>query len=149
MLKAQVLIVIILIAFIYNSPHMFEIYVIDCWSLPYDGPNKDVCPTALRQDEVSYCSGIVRIPQEYMTIYYAYMYTIVMAGGPVVLLIVINTAIVVAMRRQASQNPGAQSDIVTLVLVVCLFISCNVLVRAAHQARTTPRHICRLFLTSF
>ncbi|CAI5456258.1 unnamed protein product [Caenorhabditis angaria] len=108
-----ILCMIIIIGFVYNSPHMFEIYVIDCWSLTYNTRSKDVCPTALRANP------------DYLTIYYAYMYTIVMAVGPVVLLIVINTAIVLSMRK--SSNNGTDSDIITLVLVVCLFITCNIL----------------------
>uniref|UniRef100_A0A1I7X359 G_PROTEIN_RECEP_F1_2 domain-containing protein n=1 Tax=Heterorhabditis bacteriophora TaxID=37862 RepID=A0A1I7X359_HETBA len=65
--------------------------------------------------------------QDYLTIYYAYMYTIIMAGGPVVLLIVINSVIVIALKRNKQDNQN-DSDILTLVFVVCLFISCNVLV---------------------
>ena len=120
-------------AFVYNSPHMFEIFVIDCWSIPFGAITKDVCPTALRTDPVSETSGptyfslinghlfshktrLIRkgrglrgghtcclkettVFQDYLTIYYAYMYTIVMAGGPVFLLILINSAIVIAMKR--------------------------------------------------
>jgi hypothetical protein len=76
---------------------------------------------ALRQNEV------------YYTFYYAYLYTIVMAAGPVLLLIILNTAIVVIMRQscnEANQSGSNQSgsDITTFVLVVCLFISCNILV---------------------
>ncbi|UMM42655.1 hypothetical protein L5515_018399 [Caenorhabditis briggsae] len=48
-----------------------------------------------------------------------------MAVGPVFLLVIINSAIVISMRR--SSSPNSESDIITLVLVVCLFISCNVL----------------------
>ncbi|VDL69407.1 unnamed protein product [Nippostrongylus brasiliensis] len=109
-----VLFIIVFIAFLYNSPHMYEIYVIDCWSLPYRAVSKDVCPTALRSNPA------------YLTIYYAYLYTIVMAAGPVFLLIMINSAIVIAMKRSRREDQN-DSDILTLVLVVCLFISCNVL----------------------
>uniref|UniRef100_A0A8L8JTK9 G_PROTEIN_RECEP_F1_2 domain-containing protein n=1 Tax=Heligmosomoides polygyrus TaxID=6339 RepID=A0A8L8JTK9_HELPZ len=110
----QVLFIIVCVAFVYNSPHMFEIYVIDCWSMPYNTLSKDVCPTALRTNPA------------YLTFYYAYLYTIVMAAGPVLLLIVINSAIVVSMKRNKREDQN-DSDILTLVLVVCLFISCNVL----------------------
>lgn len=65
--------------------------------------------------------------QMYFTIYYAWMYTLVMAVGPVILLIVLNSAIVICMRRSPPQV-DSDSDIITLVLVVCLFISCNILV---------------------
>ncbi|ETN80172.1 hypothetical protein NECAME_09338 [Necator americanus] len=112
--STQILLIIVCIAFIYNSPHMFEIYVVDCWSMPYGAVSKDVCPTALRSNP------------DYLTIYYAYLYTIVMAAGPVSLLVVINSAIVVSMKRNKREEQN-DSDILTLVLVVCLFISCNVL----------------------
>ncbi|PIC19405.1 hypothetical protein B9Z55_024971 [Caenorhabditis nigoni] len=108
-----VIVKILLLGALYNSPHMYEIYVIDCWSTMYNTASKDVCPTALRADE------------DYVRIYYVYMYTIVMAVGPVFLLVIINSAIVISMRR--SSSPNSESDIITLVLVVCLFISCNVL----------------------
>uniref|UniRef100_A0A1I7USC5 G_PROTEIN_RECEP_F1_2 domain-containing protein n=1 Tax=Caenorhabditis tropicalis TaxID=1561998 RepID=A0A1I7USC5_9PELO len=108
-----IIVKIFLLGTFYNSPHMYEIYVIDCWSTMYNTASKDVCPTALRANE------------DYVRIYYVYMYTIVMAVGPVFLLIIINSAIVISMRR--SSSPNSESDIITLVLVVCLFISCNVL----------------------
>ncbi|CAB3400156.1 unnamed protein product [Caenorhabditis bovis] len=108
-----ILCLIVITAFLYNAPHMFEIYVIDCWSLVYNTASKDVCPTALRANP------------DYLKIYYAYMYTIVMAVGPVVFLIVLNSAIVLSMRKSNSSN--CESDIITLVLVVCLFITCNIL----------------------
>ncbi|EYC36688.1 hypothetical protein Y032_0867g2775 [Ancylostoma ceylanicum] len=45
-----ILFIIVCVAFLYNSPHMFEIYVVDCWSMPYGAVSKDVCPTALRSN---------------------------------------------------------------------------------------------------
>ncbi|KAH7728283.1 Protein FRPR-1 [Aphelenchoides avenae] len=104
----------------FNLPHLFEVYVVNCWSVPFTSPNYDVCPTALRQNEV------------YAIIYYAYGYTIIMALGPVLLLLILNTAIVLIMRQTCAgvsdrnSNQGG-SDITTLVLVVCLFIACNIL----------------------
>ncbi|KHJ84848.1 hypothetical protein OESDEN_15433, partial [Oesophagostomum dentatum] len=47
-----VIFIIICVALIYNSPHMYEIYVVDCWSVPYKAVSKDVCPTALRSNPV-------------------------------------------------------------------------------------------------
>ncbi|KHJ83243.1 hypothetical protein OESDEN_17060 [Oesophagostomum dentatum] len=67
-----------------------------------------------------------QLKQDYLTFYYAYLYTIVMAAGPVSLLVIINSAIVIYMRRNKT-GEQKESDILTLVLVVCLFISCNVL----------------------
>lgn len=45
----------------------------------------------------------------YLNIYYAYMYTIVMAAGPVILLIAINSAIVIYMRRFESLKNKANN----------------------------------------
>ncbi|VDK53430.1 unnamed protein product [Anisakis simplex] len=113
-LSFQVLACIVFMAALYNSPHMFEIIVIDCWSVPYSQQSLDVCPTDLRQSEM------------YFTVYYAWMYTLVMAVGPVALLIALNSAIIIYMRHHPPQE-DSDSDIITLVLVVCLFISCNML----------------------
>lgn len=110
----QVLAFIVTLAVLYNSPHMFEIRVIDCWSLQFWEESVDVCPTDLRVNET------------YFKIYYAWMYSIVMAVGPVTLLIILNTTIVITVRGSQPQLDG-DSDVITLVLVVCLFVSCNVL----------------------
>ncbi|VDN58649.1 unnamed protein product [Dracunculus medinensis] len=102
----QVVIGIFLIAAMYNSPHMFEIFVVDCWSLTYSHQSLDT----------------------YLTVYYAWLYTAVMAVGPVISLIILNTAIILSIKhgKKTSQD-DSDSDIITLVLVVCLFISCNIL----------------------
>uniref|UniRef100_A0A915DHA4 G-protein coupled receptors family 1 profile domain-containing protein n=1 Tax=Ditylenchus dipsaci TaxID=166011 RepID=A0A915DHA4_9BILA len=78
-----------------------------------------------------------RQDETYFTLYYAYLYTIVMAVGPVVLLIILNSAIVLAMRfsynKEVAGNntdntsDDSTTDVITLVLVVCLFITCNIL----------------------
>ncbi|VDO58884.1 unnamed protein product [Onchocerca flexuosa] len=41
-------------AMLYNSPHMFEINVVDCWNIEYAEKSIDVCPTDLRRNEVCY-----------------------------------------------------------------------------------------------
>lgn len=99
-----------------------------------------------------------------MTFYYAYLYTIVMAVGPILILIgiylsfndlihfakdliVLNSAIVLVIRVKDKRNKYAainkiedlsttvasadtsSSELTTLVIVVCLFISCNILVK--------------------
>ncbi|VBB33290.1 unnamed protein product [Acanthocheilonema viteae] len=102
-----------MLAMLYNSPHMFEIDVITCWNIVYAEKSIDVCPTDLRQSQL------------YLTVYYAWMYTVVMAVGPVLILIVLNSAIIIALRSTLSVS--GDSDIITLVVVVCLFIACNVL----------------------
>ncbi|CAD5235764.1 unnamed protein product [Bursaphelenchus xylophilus] len=107
----------ILLAVLFNISHVFEISVIHCWNTHYTQPSYDVCPTELRQNEI------------YFTFYYAYLYTIVMAVGPVLLLIILNTAIVIIMRhtRESGQTSDSGSDIATFVLIVCLFIACNIM----------------------
>ncbi|KAI6191651.1 putative G-protein coupled receptor C02B8.5 [Aphelenchoides bicaudatus] len=107
----------VLLAAIFNFPHLFEIRVEYCYNVHYRTFSYDVCPTALRQNEI------------YYTLYYAYLYTIVMAAGPVILLIILNSAIVVIMKQNSTdqEQSSQSSDITTFVLVVCLFISCNVL----------------------
>uniref|UniRef100_A0A8R1TRZ7 G_PROTEIN_RECEP_F1_2 domain-containing protein n=2 Tax=Onchocerca TaxID=6281 RepID=A0A8R1TRZ7_ONCVO len=102
-----------MLALLYNSPHMFEINVIDCWNIGYAEKSIDVCPTDLRQSEL------------YLTVYYAWMYTVVMAVGPVLVLIVLNSAIIIAFRKTLPVS--GDSDIMALVVVVCLFITCNIL----------------------
>ncbi|GMT03125.1 hypothetical protein PENTCL1PPCAC_25299, partial [Pristionchus entomophagus] len=116
----QTVIIIVLLALAYNAPHLFEIYVIDCWSLPYKKPSKDVCPTELRGNEM------------YVSIYYAWMYTIVMAAGPLLLLILINTSEYENLRFFYKENTSIShdcdsGDVITLILVVALFVTCNIL----------------------
>ncbi|MFH4977805.1 hypothetical protein AB6A40_004514 [Gnathostoma spinigerum] len=111
----KAIVCIALVASVYNSPHLFEIFVIECWSLRHAVVSLDVCPTALRQN------------QTYFTVYYAWMYTLVMAVGPVILLILLNTCIIISMRNLPARQNEGDSDAITLVLVVCLFITCNIL----------------------
>ncbi|KAE9547458.1 hypothetical protein FO519_009328 [Halicephalobus sp. NKZ332] len=100
----------------FNFPHWFEIKVIHCWSTPYQISTFDVCPTDLRLSET------------YYEIYYAYLYTIFMAIGPVFLLIVLNFVIFLILKKKSQEeSESEESDIVTLILVVCLFIACNIL----------------------
>ncbi|EFO12339.1 hypothetical protein LOAG_16195, partial [Loa loa] len=100
-------------AMFYNSPHIFEINVITCWNIIHGKKSIDVCPTDLRQNQL------------YLTVYYVWMYSIVMAIGPVLILIILNTAIIIALRNTLSVSDD--SNIITLVAIVCLFIACNIL----------------------
>ncbi|KAM3729167.1 putative G-protein coupled receptor [Dirofilaria immitis] len=102
-----------ILAIFYNSPHIFEINIVNCWNIGYAEESIDVCPTDLRQNEL------------YLTVYYAWMYTVIMAIGPVLILIILNSAIIIALRNTLSVS--GDSDIITLVVVVCLFITCNIL----------------------
>jgi hypothetical protein len=114
-----IVVLIVLLACCYNVSHLFEVYVVDCWSATFHEITLDVCPTEFRADPV------------YIQLYYVYGYTFVMAGGPVFLLLVLNSAIIIGSRRKRlrSDEPlTAGTDVITLVLVVFLFIFCNTLV---------------------
>lgn len=56
-------------AALYNSPHMFEIFVIDCWSVPYSQQSLDVCPTDLRQNQVTSAIWIFEMYMQIMLIF--------------------------------------------------------------------------------
>uniref|UniRef100_A0A915Q692 G-protein coupled receptors family 1 profile domain-containing protein n=1 Tax=Setaria digitata TaxID=48799 RepID=A0A915Q692_9BILA len=109
----KIVAIIFMLAMLYNSPHMLEISVITCWNVIYAEKSIDVCPSDLRQSQL------------YLTVYYAWLYTAIMAVGPVLILIVLNSLIIIGLRNALSVS--GESDIITLVLVVCLFITCNVL----------------------
>ena len=47
----------------FNLPHVFEISLINCWSVPYSVESYDVCPSALSLNET------------YNVLYYMYAYT--------------------------------------------------------------------------
>lgn len=117
---------IIFVACCYNVSHLFEVYIVDCWSSTFNEITLDVCPTEFRADPV------------YIQLYYVYGYTFVMAGGPVFLLCVLNSAIIIGSRRKRRRTAdplAAGTDVITLVLVVFLFIFCNTLVRLLSRFR--------------
>uniref|UniRef100_A0A1I8ADM5 G_PROTEIN_RECEP_F1_2 domain-containing protein n=1 Tax=Steinernema glaseri TaxID=37863 RepID=A0A1I8ADM5_9BILA len=96
--------------FLYNIPHFFEIQAIPCIDNRFDTESLQICPTAIRMDPV------------YYTIYYTYMYTTFMAVGPLLLLVILNILVVSTV---LTKGAGDDSDTVSLILVVCLFIFCN------------------------
>lgn len=57
----QIITGVVIAACSFNLPHLFEVYVVNCWSLPFSGPNYDVCPTALRQNEVGAISRLISV----------------------------------------------------------------------------------------
>ncbi|KAF7639368.1 G_PROTEIN_RECEP_F1_2 domain-containing protein [Meloidogyne graminicola] len=101
-----------ILAIFYNIPHFFELRAIKCLE-EREGINEislQICPTEFRMNHI------------YYSVYYTYMYTVFMAIGPLVLLIILNVGIVLnAIKRPREPD----SDIISLVLVVCLFIFCN------------------------
>uniref|UniRef100_A0A7E4VE11 G_PROTEIN_RECEP_F1_2 domain-containing protein n=1 Tax=Panagrellus redivivus TaxID=6233 RepID=A0A7E4VE11_PANRE len=107
-------------AFVFNCPHWFEIYVLKCYSIPYREETFDICPTMLRMND------------QYLTLYYAYCYTIVMAIGPVLILIALNVAIVVNLKFKNGTENG---DTMTLVKILSVLKSeiCYMLIFATQQ----------------
>ncbi|KAI1728732.1 serpentine type 7TM GPCR chemoreceptor srw domain-containing protein [Ditylenchus destructor] len=96
---------------VYNIPHFFEIKAIECVDVRYGGFHSlQICPTDFRLDAL------------YYTVYYTYMYTTFMAVGPLLLLIVLNIFVVITVIRKGASE---DSDTISLILVVFLFIFCN------------------------
>ncbi|CAO4387923.1 unnamed protein product [Caenorhabditis nigoni] len=102
---------VLIFSVLYNVPHFFEGFVIDCYHKDLGGMSKEVCPATLRYNEL------------YQSIYYKYMYAIFLAVGPLITLIVLNTFIIgVSVFGSSASNTD---DTMSLILVVLLFISCN------------------------
>ncbi|PAV64189.1 hypothetical protein WR25_22011 [Diploscapter pachys] len=96
----------------YNVPHFFEGFTIDCYHQYFGGPSIEVCPTTLRYNNL------------YVEIYYNYMYTIFLAVGPLIMLIILNSFIIgFSVFGSASTS---SEDNMSLILVVLLFICCNI-----------------------
>ncbi|CAJ0583920.1 unnamed protein product, partial [Mesorhabditis spiculigera] len=102
---------VVLFSILYNIPHCFEAVVISCYHNQYDGPSYEVCPAPLRYNEM------------YATVYYKYMYSIFLAVGPLILLIMLNVCIITV--SVFSSGPSNNGDTISLILVVLLFIFCN------------------------
>ncbi|CAI4223735.1 unnamed protein product [Auanema sp. JU1783] len=97
---------------LYNIPHCFEAIVIDCYHVGFDGSSWEVCPETMRFNEM------------YQTVYYQYMYAVFLAVGPLVILVILNTFIICA--SMFGNSGASKDDTISLVLVVLLFIACNV-----------------------
>ncbi|KAH7702259.1 Protein FRPR-14 [Aphelenchoides avenae] len=96
---------------VYNVPHFFELEAIDCIDARHGGiMSLQICPTGLRMDPM------------YYTIYYTYMYTTFMAVGPLLFLIILNICVVFCVLKYGASE---DSDTISLILVVFLFIFCN------------------------
>uniref|UniRef100_A0A914VT31 G-protein coupled receptors family 1 profile domain-containing protein n=1 Tax=Plectus sambesii TaxID=2011161 RepID=A0A914VT31_9BILA len=108
---------VIIFGIVYNIPHCFEAIVVECWHRKFLTETLEVCPDPFR------------FTPTYLVIYYKYMYTIFLAVGPLILLIILNSFIIIAtiLLKRRNAGGGADSgDTITLVLVVLLFIFCNV-----------------------
>ncbi|CAG9533730.1 unnamed protein product [Cercopithifilaria johnstoni] len=102
---------IAIISLLYNVPHFFELTTIDCIDeIRNNTLSVQVCPTELRNSA------------SYYQLYYTYMYTIFMAVGPLLLLIILNVLVVRAVLKNGASD---DSDTVSLILVVFMFIFCN------------------------
>ncbi|KAE9413014.1 hypothetical protein Angca_009373, partial [Angiostrongylus cantonensis] len=104
---------------LYNIPHCFEAIVIDCFHETLGGSSWEVCPETMRYNEL------------YQEVYYKYMYAIFLAVGPLIILVILNTFIIGASIFGAGDtNTGdtisLASSFAALILVVLLFIACNV-----------------------
>uniref|UniRef100_A0A7E4VQU0 G_PROTEIN_RECEP_F1_2 domain-containing protein n=1 Tax=Panagrellus redivivus TaxID=6233 RepID=A0A7E4VQU0_PANRE len=101
---------IITFSIAYNIPRFFESFAFECWNTPFDSSLMEVCPTPMRFN------------QTYTYVYYYILYTVFLAVGPLVVLIILNTCIIVA---SVVFKKGNTDDNISLILVVLLFISCN------------------------
>uniref|UniRef100_A0A183BL30 G_PROTEIN_RECEP_F1_2 domain-containing protein n=1 Tax=Globodera pallida TaxID=36090 RepID=A0A183BL30_GLOPA len=111
------------LAVLYNIPHFFELRSIDCFETR-DGLNVrslQICPTEFRMSHV------------YYSIYYTYMYTVFMAVGPLVLLIVLNICIVVIVYLV---------DLSNLLVVINCTANFFVYLIFGNSFRRTLREIC-------
>ncbi|VDM44461.1 unnamed protein product [Toxocara canis] len=98
----------------YNIPHCFEAVVLECWHLNFQSRSLEVCPDPFR------------FLPTYMLIYYKYMYSLFLAVGPLAVLVILNLCIIGASVVSKTEGGGSSGDTIALVLVVLLFIACNV-----------------------
>ncbi|MFH4973579.1 hypothetical protein AB6A40_000288 [Gnathostoma spinigerum] len=106
-----VIIAVVLFGIIYNIPHCFEAVVLECWHEQFRSRSLEMCPDPFR------------FQLSYTEVYYKYMYAIFLAVGPLIILVILNSCIVVAsVARKTEEGSG---DTIALVLVVLLFIICN------------------------
>uniref|UniRef100_A0A915PMU9 G-protein coupled receptors family 1 profile domain-containing protein n=1 Tax=Setaria digitata TaxID=48799 RepID=A0A915PMU9_9BILA len=103
--------VLFIVAFsvLYNIPHCLETVVLECWHTRFESRALEVCPD----------------PFSYKLIYYKYMYSIFLAVGPLVMLVILTLSIIGASVI-LKKNGGGSGDTIALILVVLLFIACNV-----------------------
>uniref|UniRef100_A0A915CJL6 G-protein coupled receptors family 1 profile domain-containing protein n=1 Tax=Parascaris univalens TaxID=6257 RepID=A0A915CJL6_PARUN len=111
--KCAVLFVVIF-GVVYNVPHCFEAVVLECWHATFKSRSLEVCPDPFR------------FLPTYMLIYYKYMYSLFLAIGPLVVLVVLNLCIIGASVFSNTESESSSGDTAALVLVVLLFIACNV-----------------------
>ncbi|KAE9549585.1 hypothetical protein FO519_007206 [Halicephalobus sp. NKZ332] len=111
--KAKYIVAILsVLCILYNIPHCFEIESVLCID-QFGDKSLQICPTDIRMDPI------------YYTVYYTYMYTTFLAVGPLLLLVVLNICVVATVATKKNNDPEGESDTISLVLVVFMFIFCN------------------------
>jgi hypothetical protein len=95
---------------IYNSPKWLELRASQCYEEAWGTNITRLLPSEFRLSAM------------YYRLYYTYAYTGFMAIGPVLVLVVLNSLIVLIACRGTSPQPST-----SVVLVVTLFIACNAL----------------------
>ncbi|KHN75405.1 putative G-protein coupled receptor C02B8.5 [Toxocara canis] len=84
---------ITIVSVIYNVPHLFELTSIDCIDERYNySLSVQICPTELRNNVV------------YYQLYYTYMYTIFMAVGPLLIIVILNICVVTAVLKKGASG---------------------------------------------
>ncbi|VDK84350.1 unnamed protein product [Litomosoides sigmodontis] len=100
---------IVVFSVLYNVPHCLETVVLECWHTRFKSRSLEVCPD----------------PFSYKLIYYKYMYSIFLAVGPLVVLVFL-TLCIIGVSVVLKKSEGGSGDTIALILVVLLFIACNV-----------------------
>uniref|UniRef100_A0A0R3RYY7 G_PROTEIN_RECEP_F1_2 domain-containing protein n=1 Tax=Elaeophora elaphi TaxID=1147741 RepID=A0A0R3RYY7_9BILA len=110
--KCMVLFIVVF-SVLYNVPHCLETVVLECWHTRFESRSLEVCPDPFR------------FLPSYKLIYYKYMYSIFLAIGPVVVLVIL-TLCIIGVSVILKKGGGDSGDTIALILVVLLFIACNV-----------------------
>ena len=69
---------------LYNIPHYFDTFVAECYHPEFEVETLQVCPSQLR------------INEQYIMVYVTVMYSIFVAAGPLVILIILNSIIILS-----------------------------------------------------
>uniref|UniRef100_A0A915DN72 G-protein coupled receptors family 1 profile domain-containing protein n=1 Tax=Ditylenchus dipsaci TaxID=166011 RepID=A0A915DN72_9BILA len=99
---------------IYNAPHFFEAILLECWHPQFETESYEVCPAPFR------------FHPTYTLVYIKYMYSIFLAVGPLLLLVVLNSCIILAtvvFKKQPAteeETEPAGDDNFALILVASL-----------------------------
>ncbi|OZC10282.1 hypothetical protein X798_02589 [Onchocerca flexuosa] len=109
----SIMLFIVAFSVLYNVPHCLETVVLECWHTRFESRSLEVCPDPFR------------FLPSYKLIYYKYMYSIFLAMGPLVVLVIL-TLCIIGASVVLKKGGGDSGDTIALILVVLLFIACNV-----------------------